>query len=356
MSTTGTLPGSEIEGNKLSVSTMALSNDDDDDDDNDGSKPMLLPASLPKELPLIPIGHPDSMMSVESVRRAVEEFKVKPSDVVVATFPKTGTTVVTWICHQLRTGGDLNFEHMYEVVPWPTLSWDIGYDPNTQSNHFFPRVFKSHLRMASIYRGCKYIVAIRDPSKTALSFYNFLLAKKVPAIMEMDLSTFTRETAFVKGKSDGSRASLWDYYREYHILRDCPSVLVLIYEDLVKNIKASIRMIAKFMGIDSDEELIDKVASMSTKEFMAQHMSKFDEPYECAKRLGRAADLSQLAPGAKVAVNPHNQAMDAAGIEFLDQQWRQTMAQIGYESYESFAATFRSKNEERFGTSAKKLL
>jgi len=54
----------------------------------------------------IPIGHPDSMMSKESVRKAVEEFHVRPTDIIVATFPKTGTTLVTWICHLLRTDGD----------------------------------------------------------------------------------------------------------------------------------------------------------------------------------------------------------------------------------------------------------
>ena len=71
----------------------------------------------------IPIGHPDSMMSKESVRKAVEEFQVRPTDIIVATFPKTGTTLVTWICHLLRTGGDTShldrIETLYEVVPWP---------------------------------------------------------------------------------------------------------------------------------------------------------------------------------------------------------------------------------------------
>jgi len=80
------------------------------------------------------------------------------------------------------------------------------------------------------------------------------------------------------------------------------------------------------------------------------------ELYERAKRLGRAADLSQLAPGAKVVVKPHQQVMDAAGIEFLDQQWRQIMAPLGYENYESFASMFRTNNEKRFATSARELL
>lgn len=306
------------------------------------------------------------MMSVESVRKAVEEFRTKPTDVIVATFPKTGTTLVTWICHLLRTGAcpkkSLGFETLYEVVPWPTLSWDIGYDPNVQGSEFNPRVFKSHLRMASIYPGCKYVVTIRDPAKTALSFYNFFIAKKVPFLVSpedgkllMDVSTFLLDTPFVKGNHP-KRASIWDYYSEYHALMECPSVLMIIYEDFVQQMSSQTRILAKFMDIpemnkdDADNEnLIARTVSMSSKEYMAQHMSKFDEPYERAKSLRRAADISQLAPGAKIAVKKHVQKFDERANSFLEDQWKATMGTLGYEDYDSFCSTVRTRNKRLFG-------
>lgn len=297
------------------------------------------------------------MMSKESVRRAVEEFQVRPSDVIVATFSKTGTTLVTWICHLLRTNGgdDFDFssiETLYQVVPWPLLSYDIGYDPNANGSQFHPRVYKSHLRMASIYRGCKYIVTVRDPAKTTISFYNFLLAKKVPLVLEMDVSAFLMETPFVKGRK--GRASLWEFYHEYHLLIDCEAVLVVVYEDLVKNMPKWINIIAQFIGIEHvTPELIDKVTQKSSKNYMAQHMTLFDEPYERAKRLGRAGDLSQLAPGAKVAVNPHPQQLNESARRFLNEQWDSTMKPLGYDSYEAFANVIREENEKRFGVKLK---
>jgi hypothetical protein len=236
---------------------------------------------------------------------------------------------------------------MYEVVPWPLLSWDIGYDPNVNGSQFYPRVYKSHLRLASVYRGCKYIVTIRDPAKTAVSFYNFFIAKQVPLALEMDASTFLMETPFVKGRP--GRASIWDYYREYHIIKDCPSVLVLIYEDLIEDMPRGIRMVSKFMGIKATPDLVKKVSSMSTKEFMASHNSKFDEPYDRAKLLGRAGDLQQLAPGAKVAINQHTQELNADAEAFLREKWKQTMQPLGYDDYPTFAGTFRKINKERFG-------
>ena len=313
---------------------------------------------LPAELPFIPIGHPDTMMSPESVRRAVEEFRVHPTDIIIATFSKTGTTLVTWLCHLIRlvvaNGADFDFEGhfrsletLYQVVPWPLLSWDIGFDPNVDGNQFKPRVFKSHLRMASIYRGCKYIVMVRDPAKTTLSFYNFLLAKKVPSVLKMDVSSFLLNTPFVQGRP--GRASLWDYYKEYHILQDCPSVLVLVYEDLVRDVPRGVRMISQFMDLPAvSDELVQKITSMASKEYMAQYNTLFDEPYERAKKLGRAGDLSQLAPGDKVATKVHTQKLSEIAKAFLVKQWKENMAPLAYESYAAFAALFRERNEKRF--------
>eukprot|EP00527_Entomoneis_sp_CCMP2396_P002766 CAMPEP_0198146224 /NCGR_PEP_ID=MMETSP1443-20131203/28227_1 /TAXON_ID=186043 /ORGANISM="Entomoneis sp., Strain CCMP2396" /LENGTH=335 /DNA_ID=CAMNT_0043810111 /DNA_START=81 /DNA_END=1085 /DNA_ORIENTATION=+ len=326
-------------------------------DDNENSDP------LPEDLPFIPIGHPDTMMSKESVRRAVEEFRVRPTDIIVATFSKTGTTLVTWLCHLIRliaANNTNNFdweahfqslETLYQVVPWPLLSWDIGYDPNVDGSQFQPRVFKSHLRMSSVHRGCKYIVTIRDPSKTTVSFYNFLLAKKVPLVMEVDnVSQFLLDTPFVKGHS--GRASLWDFYQEYHVLRDCPSVFVVVYEDLVKNMPDYIRMLSKFMDLPDNvilsEEQIQTVTRMSSKDYMANYNTLFDEPYERAKKLGRAGDLSQLAPSNKVATKVHTQKLNETADTYLAYTWKETMAPLGYESYADFAGSFRERNRTRF--------
>jgi hypothetical protein len=315
------------------------------------------------------------MMSKESVRRAVEEFETRPTDVIVATFPKTGTTLLTWICHLLRTKAtpieeQEPFETLYEVVPWPTLSWDIGYDPNVQGSQFEPRVFKSHLRMASVYPGCKYVVTIRDPAKTTLSFYNFFLAKKVPFLVEetsggendaepklkMDVSTFLVDMPFVKGTprtpTSALRPSIWDYYAEYHALLECPSVLILVYEDFLGDAttkRSQIRRLSSFIGTGDDTDTIDKVAAMSTKEYMAGYMSKFDEPYERAKALNRAADISQLAPGAKVALQTHKQTLDERATTFLEDRWRLQMEPLGYKDYQSLAAVVRERNQRLFG-------
>jgi CRISPR/Cas system endoribonuclease Cas6 (RAMP superfamily) len=401
---------------------------------------LLRPEDL---LTSIPIGHPDSMMSKESVRRAVEEFHTISTDIIVSTFPKTGTTLVTWICHLLRTISPImlqddekdneknnednednedneekddnenlklnimnSFDTIYELCPWPTLCWDIGYDPNIQGppSQFnnTPRIFKSHLRMASAYKGCKYIVTVRDPGNTTKSFYNFFISKKVPFIIDtaaaaadttdeqlkMDVSTFLMDTPYINGintiDKPNERASIWDYYVEYHQLLDCPDVLILIYEDLVQDMPKAISQIGQFMDvIDNDndndndngvrvsvssddnnnekqqqqqqqqqEDLISIICSMTTKEYMSTYMSKFDEPYERAKKLNRSADIAQLAPGAKIAVQKHSQSFNEEAKQFLNNRWYESgLGKLyGYNNYnDDFCNTIRKRNKKLFG-------
>mmetsp|Transcript_10566 Transcript_10566/g.15675 ORF Transcript_10566/g.15675 Transcript_10566/m.15675 type:complete len:327 (-) Transcript_10566:192-1172(-) len=310
------------------------------------------PSPLPEALGYIPVGHPLMTISVESVRRAVEEFRVRPTDIICATFPKTGTTLVTWLCHQIRTGGDVDFDSIYDVVPWPLCSWDFGYDPNIVGSELVPRVFKSHLRLASVYRGCKYVVTIRDPLSTTLSFYNFFLTKNEAVSFKTrfevgNMTEFLMNSPLIRGV-EGVRASIWEFYKEYYICKDCPSVLILVYEHMVKDLPSTVRMLAKFMNVDLKEETVQKVASMGTKEFMAQHMDKFEEPYERAKQLGRIADLSHCSPADKVNLKKHNHELDDEGIFFLEKQWNKHMGSYDCETYEDFADMIQEQNNERF--------
>mmetsp|Transcript_15949 Transcript_15949/g.30160 ORF Transcript_15949/g.30160 Transcript_15949/m.30160 type:complete len:93 (+) Transcript_15949:1-279(+) len=87
---------------------------------------------------------------------------------------------------------------------------------------------------------------------------------------------------------------------------------------------------------------------MCSKEFRGSHNDKLDEPYERAKELGRAGDLSQLAPGNKVAVKNHPQTLSCATKQWLKDRWQETMQPLGYEDYETYANAFREINQKRF--------
>ena len=55
-------------------------------------------------------------------------FKPRPSDVLIVTPPKCGTTWMQQIVHQLRTGGDMTFYDLYEVVPFIEFAHAVDID------------------------------------------------------------------------------------------------------------------------------------------------------------------------------------------------------------------------------------
>mmetsp|Transcript_61914 Transcript_61914/g.69338 ORF Transcript_61914/g.69338 Transcript_61914/m.69338 type:complete len:106 (-) Transcript_61914:36-353(-) len=97
--------------------------------------------------------------------------------------------------------------------------------------------------------------------------------------------------------------------------------------------------------------LIEKIKRMTTKSFMAQYMSKFDEPYERAKKFNRANDLTQLASGKKIAMKKHPQVFNDQAKLFLKNQWKEVMNThpLGYETYSDFVTTIRTRNQQLFG-------
>ena len=58
------------------------------------------------------------MLEIEGDIAKGLNFKPRPSDVLIVTPPKCGTTWMQQIVHQLRTGGDMAFHEISEVVPF----------------------------------------------------------------------------------------------------------------------------------------------------------------------------------------------------------------------------------------------
>src|SRR5439155_19524407 len=56
------------------------------------------------------------------------EFVPLPSDVIIASYAKCGTTWLQQIVHSLRTGGDLDFDYISQFVPWVEKASDLGLD------------------------------------------------------------------------------------------------------------------------------------------------------------------------------------------------------------------------------------
>ena len=62
----------------------------------------------------------------EEERAKGRSLKLRPTDIVIAPFGKSGTTWVQQIVHCLRTRGDMDFDDISRVVPWIETSAMLG--------------------------------------------------------------------------------------------------------------------------------------------------------------------------------------------------------------------------------------
>ncbi len=294
-------------------------------------------------------------VSPESKRRG-ETYKLHESDVVVVSFPKTGTTWTQNCCEQLRTqAGGYDFDDITIRQPWIEFAHDLGQDlDDDQISH--PRIFKSHQLLSAVNIGGKYLCIVRDPEATLMSWFAFQKAKGRPGYAEYEDANeyIADEGAAIFGGECCFGMSIWEMYAEIWSARNDPSVKILVYEALVADGPAYLNhlpMIAEFLGIDdADDALFSKVAFLVSRDQMVKHVDVFDDHFitEKGRELGRA--LRVMEPAAKVRSvdgKKKDTALTEKTIEWMEDQWLERMTPLtGHASYDEFAAALSATEEE----------
>ena len=319
---------------------------------------------------LIPIGsnkqYQHFAFSDDAFEKAVT-FQPLPTDCFVTTPPKTGTTVLQYICHLLRSTSSCDlkrdelfmnasdFEDIYQVAPWAMMAWDLGYDITQKdynqrcpvSNQAYPmRVFKSHQRLSAMNPGAKYIVTIRDPRSTLMSWWKFLKNNDPPPLRKYtSISDFALDKDFF-AENMKFGASLWEYFNEYLQHVKNPNVLVVVFEDLVKDIRGHLPTLSKFLGLNVSDDHLDAIAKLSSKEEMMKNISKFDESWthERLKTLNRAKEPDCFQPSPRVTSGSDISTLSKETIQFLEDRWKEVIAtSTGIRNYEELATIVREE-------------
>lgn len=258
-------------------------------------------------------------------------FRPRPTDIFITPYAKSGTTWLQQIAHGLRTGGDVSFDEITAVTPWPVMALSVGWELEAEQAAA-PRLYKHHAAYHDINKGARYIVSFRDPYGALLSSYRFFEGWLFePGTIDLETYAFwrlPREKVEVRG-----------YF--YHLnswweQRDNPDVLLLTYEGMNDDHPAAVRQVAAFMGLAADDPAIDIATRQSTRAYMLRHADKFDERY--GRRLSEErAGVPPQGKAHKITPGANGDAryrLTQAVVEYMEDLWReQVAARWGFADY-----------------------
>ena len=213
-----------------------------------------------------------------------------PRDVFITSWAKSGTTLAQQMFHQIRTahrGGDMDCDDISRVVPWDDTAYMLDFDM-TAPQVAEPRGFKSHRDYERLPAGMRYIVTLRDPKETYVSFYRFLNGwhfKRDAVPME---DFWPMWSGGGPGGCDYATHLLSWYAR-----RREADTLLMNYKWVAKNRAQAARRMAAFIGVALDAAGEALVLDRTSRQFMVEHKDRFDDAMVCAvleAKCGIAAD------------------------------------------------------------------
>nr|XP_004665421.1 sulfotransferase 1 family member D1 [Jaculus jaculus] len=205
----------------------------------------------------------------------VESFEARPDDLLIATYPKSGTTWVSEIVDLIYNNGDAEKSRrdvIYMRVPFMELAVPGRTSGVEKLNNMpSPRLVKTHLPVqllpSSFWKNnCKMIYVARNAKDVVVSYYYFYQMAKLhpePGTWEEFLDKF------MTGKV--SFGSWYDHVKDWWEKRKDYRILYLFYEDMKEDPKREIKKLLKFLEKDLPDEVVNKILHHSSFKVMKQN-------------------------------------------------------------------------------------
>jgi len=214
------------------------------------------------------------------------DFRFRDTDIVVATYAKSGTTWLQQIVGQLLFDAAENLPVM-DICPWidlrvlPTDEISAMLDAQTHR-----RFLKTHLPVdALVYSPkAKYIYIARDGRDTLWSWYNhhsgysdfaYQLFNETPGRIGPPIEPPTEDiVTYFHDWLDGDGYPIWPYFshiQSWWDIRDLPNIVLLHFNDLKADLPGQIRGIAEFLEIEIKEDLFQLMVEHCSFEYMKKH-------------------------------------------------------------------------------------
>lgn len=216
---------------------------------------------------------------------ARENWTPNANDVVVASFPKTGTTWTREIVRQLLYKDKPNKYAASKSMEMPFLGYIeggskekfevvslLGLGRTLWGTHLDPELLNAAKILKS---GAKVVYVMRNPKDTIISLKKFLAnmpwmsQPNLKKLFPDDLDSYIK--ALISGQMPvyGKKGEWYIHHiRDWMAFRDHPNFLPVFYEDLKEDPHKEIAKIAKHIGVELSADELDTVVKKTSFDTM----------------------------------------------------------------------------------------
>lgn len=207
----------------------------------------------------------------EFKRQNIEDtmnYRPKDGDIIITSYPKSGTTWLEYIVLQILSKGKLfpSFDDLtHKIVPFMELTGTAVVDAAAE-----PRIFKHHVPYNMVQKNpqSKTLYIYRNPEDVVVSYFFFL--QSYDETSPLDFNIFFER--FINGNIGFGRC--FEHVLSFYNHREDPNLMMISYEKLHSDTRAEVLRIAKFLGeqyfkeIVQDEKLLSKIIANTSFENM----------------------------------------------------------------------------------------
>ncbi|XP_030064674.1 sulfotransferase 1 family member D1 [Microcaecilia unicolor] len=226
---------------------------------------------------LVLIHNVPMLKSIANNWEQVEGFQARPDDLIIATYPKAGTTWVSEIVDIVHNNGDVaksSQAPIYYRVPY--MEFFMHPEKNIPGMRYLnsmasPRLIKTHLPVQLLPKSmwenkCKIIYMARNAKDVAVSFFYF--HHNIKALPDVGTwEEFLQK--YIAGKV--SYGSWHDHVKGWWKKRQEHPILYLFYEDMKEDPANEIRKLMRFLEKDLREEVLEKIIHHTSFQFMKKN-------------------------------------------------------------------------------------
>ncbi|KAM7283921.1 sulfotransferase ssu-1 [Ixodes scapularis] len=236
--------------------------------------------------------------SPERIREALN-FRPKPGDIVLVSYPKCGTHWVKQIIQLLLHRGESAQDYWQFQKQTPFLEMA---GTKVLEGAPSPRDMLTHLPFDEkrFNKDAKYVYVSRNPKDCAVSFYHHTRMLPEYQFEDGEFSDFL--DIFLKGETE--YGDYFDHVLPWYQRRHEPNVFFVTYEQLKKDIRAVVLKLAYFLGekygqmLEQDEQMFRQVLAKSDVQFMKKLLDV--NPEKIKARVEK--DPNSVSEGFKVAM------------------------------------------------------